>query len=401
MDGDAISGGAPRARRRRAQAVARPACRGAAEGKPANQRQHSRRAAGELLKGARGHGHNDFKIELARSAIVRALCAGRRGHASAANRQADSLTWQPPISASPSSAASTAAAKVTGERQVCRRVRRAGPRLRRTSSPARSRAGASPPIDAAEARGGRRACCAGLHAREPAAHGLARLAATATRSRRPAAPFRPLHDDKIHYSGQPIALVVAEDLRDWRATPRRWSGSSTRARRTPRIWRANAGTAYVRRRSAAASSHRQAARRCRRRRSRAPRSGRRQEYRSPIEHHNPMEPHATTAIWEGDGKLTVYDKTQGVQNVASLLCQRVRPLVERCAGRLPVRRRRVRLGAAAAIPGVPGRAGGTRAEALGARVADPPADVHASATARTTHPARRARARRRTARCTR
>jgi xanthine dehydrogenase YagR molybdenum-binding subunit len=32
-------------------------------------------------------------------------------------------------------------------------------------------------------------------------------------------------------------------------------------------------------------------------------------YYTPTEHHNPMEPHATTAVWEGD-KLTVYDATQ-------------------------------------------------------------------------------------------
>jgi xanthine dehydrogenase YagR molybdenum-binding subunit len=34
-------------------------------------------------------------------------------------------------------------------------------------------------------------------------------------------------------------------------------------------------------------------------------------YTTPVEHHNPMEPHATVALWEGD-KLTVYDATQGV-----------------------------------------------------------------------------------------
>ncbi|SEU12851.1 xanthine dehydrogenase family protein molybdopterin-binding subunit [Stigmatella erecta] len=34
-------------------------------------------------------------------------------------------------------------------------------------------------------------------------------------------------------------------------------------------------------------------------------------YVTPFEHHNPMEPHATTAVWEGD-HLTVYDATQGV-----------------------------------------------------------------------------------------
>jgi len=33
-------------------------------------------------------------------------------------------------------------------------------------------------------------------------------------------------------------------------------------------------------------------------------------YTTPIEHHNPMEPHATIAVWDG-GKLRVYDGTQG------------------------------------------------------------------------------------------
>jgi xanthine dehydrogenase YagR molybdenum-binding subunit len=44
------------------------------------------------------------------------------------------------------------------------------------------------------------------------------------------------------------------------------------------------------------------------------------EYYVPIEHHNPMELYASTAVYERDGKLTVYDKTQGVQNVHGYLC---------------------------------------------------------------------------------
>ena len=44
------------------------------------------------------------------------------------------------------------------------------------------------------------------------------------------------------------------------------------------------------------------------------------EYYVPIEHHNPMELYASTVIYEADGKLTVYDKTQGVQNVQRYLC---------------------------------------------------------------------------------
>jgi xanthine dehydrogenase YagR molybdenum-binding subunit len=41
-------------------------------------------------------------------------------------------------------------------------------------------------------------------------------------------------------------------------------------------------------------------------------------YTTPIEHHNPMEPHATIACWEGD-RLTVYDATQGVVGVRARL----------------------------------------------------------------------------------
>lgn len=38
-------------------------------------------------------------------------------------------------------------------------------------------------------------------------------------------------------------------------------------------------------------------------------------YAIPIEHHNPMEPHATIAVWDGP-RLTLYDKSQWVGNVS-------------------------------------------------------------------------------------
>src|SRR5207237_8198447 len=44
------------------------------------------------------------------------------------------------------------------------------------------------------------------------------------------------------------------------------------------------------------------------------------DYVIPSEHHNPMELYASTVVWEGDGRLTVHDKTQGVQNVHRYLC---------------------------------------------------------------------------------
>jgi xanthine dehydrogenase YagR molybdenum-binding subunit len=45
-----------------------------------------------------------------------------------------------------------------------------------------------------------------------------------------------------------------------------------------------------------------------------------QTYVTPAETHNPIELHATTAIWEGS-KLTLYDSSQGVVNFRSVLAQ--------------------------------------------------------------------------------
>ena len=44
-------------------------------------------------------------------------------------------------------------------------------------------------------------------------------------------------------------------------------------------------------------------------------------YSTPMENHNPMETHATTAVWEGPNKLTVYDATQGVFSVQEVLAK--------------------------------------------------------------------------------
>ena len=41
-------------------------------------------------------------------------------------------------------------------------------------------------------------------------------------------------------------------------------------------------------------------------------------YITPIEHHNPMEPHATIAAWDGD-KLTVWTTTQGISGAQATL----------------------------------------------------------------------------------
>ncbi|TYO65815.1 xanthine dehydrogenase family protein molybdopterin-binding subunit [Bradyrhizobium hipponense] len=125
-------------------------------------------------------------------------------------------------------------------------------------------------------------------------------------------PFRPLYDDTIKFSGQPIALVVAEDWETAKfaatlvrveykpssfATDLEGERSSAAEMDKPLKPRGNAAAALAR----AAVRHEA-------------------DYVIPTEHHNPMELFATTAVWDGGGKLTVYDKTQGVQNVHKFLC---------------------------------------------------------------------------------
>jgi xanthine dehydrogenase YagR molybdenum-binding subunit len=44
-------------------------------------------------------------------------------------------------------------------------------------------------------------------------------------------------------------------------------------------------------------------------------------YETPAEHNNPMEPHATLAIWHGDGGVTLYDSNQGVVNVKNTVAR--------------------------------------------------------------------------------
>jgi xanthine dehydrogenase YagR molybdenum-binding subunit len=125
-------------------------------------------------------------------------------------------------------------------------------------------------------------------------------------------PFRPLYDDKIMFSGQPVALVLAEE---WEIA--RYAASLVRIEyekqafvtdvykqrdqafvvKKPDKPQGDAAKAF-----AAADVRHEA------------------EYFIPTEHHNPMELFASTAMWDGGGKLTVYDKTQGVQNVQRYLC---------------------------------------------------------------------------------
>ena len=124
-------------------------------------------------------------------------------------------------------------------------------------------------------------------------------------------PFRPLYDDRILFDGQPVALVVAEDWESARLAASLVAVSYQQEE--PRTdLHAHRGEAVddgaAKPRDDAEAALKAAATRVE------------AEYYIPPEHHNPMELFASTVAWHGDGRLTVYDKTQGVQNVQKYLC---------------------------------------------------------------------------------
>ena len=125
----------------------------------------------------------------------------------------------------------------------------------------------------------------------------------------PGSPFRPLYDAEVLFNGQPVALVVAEEFEIARFAAflvrveyeQQAHVTDFDARRA-RGEISKRDPAHAVRRGEPAAAFDRAATRIK------------AEYRMPVEHHNPMEPFAATAIWEGDGRITVFDKTQGPQN---------------------------------------------------------------------------------------
>ncbi|WP_407294981.1 xanthine dehydrogenase family protein molybdopterin-binding subunit [Stutzerimonas zhaodongensis] len=120
-------------------------------------------------------------------------------------------------------------------------------------------------------------------------------------------PFRPLFNDRILYSSQPIALVVAENVE-----LARYAGSLVRVEYEQEPHRTDLLSELETMHKAPAelppprgdvdSALRSAPVRVD------------VEYSTPVEHHNPMEPHASTVHYLPEGSLEIYDKTQGVQN---------------------------------------------------------------------------------------
>jgi xanthine dehydrogenase YagR molybdenum-binding subunit len=138
----------------------------------------------------------------------------------------------------------------------------------------------------------------------------------------PGESWFPMQDDVVHYAGQPVAVVVAETLERAQYAASLVSVSYDPSPSTTTIdeGREDAYEAQtlfgglmpgrnergdVDAALAAAAVHVSA------------------EYRMAANHHNALESAATTAVWDDEGRLTLYDSTQGVrasqQTVAQLL----------------------------------------------------------------------------------
>lgn len=113
--------------------------------------------------------------------------------------------------------------------------------------------------------------------------------------------FRLFYDEKIHFNNQPIALAVADTFE--RAT---YAASLVKVEYVRESHqtdiRKNLSKAYTPKRPdnsarGIANAYKSAPVHIE------------EEYQTPIHVHNPMEPHATTAVWEGD-RVTIYNKTQ-------------------------------------------------------------------------------------------
>ncbi|WP_447740766.1 xanthine dehydrogenase family protein molybdopterin-binding subunit [Variovorax boronicumulans] len=124
----------------------------------------------------------------------------------------------------------------------------------------------------------------------------------------------PLQSDRVFFNGQPIALVVAETYEQARHAARLVKVSYQREAHSTDLEtvldraQPDPDTAKSAPRGNPTAALQAAAIKVQ------------SEYRIPIEHHNPMEPHAAIAFWEGN-QLTIFDKTQNVYGVQKHLAE--------------------------------------------------------------------------------
>jgi xanthine dehydrogenase YagR molybdenum-binding subunit len=131
-------------------------------------------------------------------------------------------------------------------------------------------------------------------------------------------PFRPLWDERVWYSGQPVALVVAESLE-----LARYAASLVTVRYDATRHQTDMSEAVM---SAVPPSTDKGG-------FEPPPPARGNAdaalanapvrvdafYSTPDEYHNPLEMHGCTVVPDEQGRLTVYEKTQGVVNTKTYL----------------------------------------------------------------------------------
>ncbi len=119
-----------------------------------------------------------------------------------------------------------------------------------------------------------------------------------------------LQDDDVHYSDQPIAIVVASTLEAAQEGAHALSASYLPADVKAEL-SASSPDAYAPKhagpageadssRGDAKSAFEKAAVKIE------------QTYTTPVQNHNPMEPHALTVVWQGEDHVTLYDTSQGI-----------------------------------------------------------------------------------------
>ena len=125
-------------------------------------------------------------------------------------------------------------------------------------------------------------------------------------------PFRPLFSSRVFWSGQPVALVVAETFEAARHAARLVRVTYDIEEHDTALL-ARLGKAYKPRPMKAGFTPPGSKGDAVRAFDEAPVKID-AEYYNAVEHHNPMEMFASTVVYGEDGHLTVYDKTQSSQN---------------------------------------------------------------------------------------
>ena len=135
----------------------------------------------------------------------------------------------------------------------------------------------------------------------------------------PGDPFKALHDDRILFAGQPVALVVAESFEaarfaaslvhvTYEAQAHNIDFEASLAEKfLPSPLKRRNSYHAPKDRGDADGAFAKAALKVQ------------GDYHLATEHHNPMEMHASTVQWHGDGRITVHDKVQGSQNTQQYL----------------------------------------------------------------------------------